>query len=159
MDSSVDELRRRLEDVGIDVVLIGAHAANRYRVEVRHTLDVDFLASTLAGAEDVLRDAGYQVRVVRDEGAPYMIAARRGDAAVDLLLAETDYQRLAMRRAVNGVLTAEDVIVHKLIAGRPRDLDDIASVLATGLPLDEGYIEEHAAAWGVLDRWFGRRAP
>ena len=159
MDSSVDEARRLLEATGISLVLIGAHAANRYRVEVRHTIDVDFLASRLDGAADVLRGAGWRVRAVSDDGVEYMIAARRGSAAVDLLLAETDYQRLAMRRARGGVLTAADVIVHKLIAGRPRDLDDIASILAAPVALDDAYIAEHAQAWGVLDRWTTLQGP
>jgi hypothetical protein len=91
--------------------------------------------------------------VVADDGAPYMIAARSGPVVIDLLPAETDCQRLAIERSTDGVLTAEDVIVHKLIAGRARDLDDIASLLATDLPLDEAYIATHAEAWGVLDRW------
>jgi len=151
--SSVDDVRRLLGGVGIDTVLIGAHAANRYRVEVRHTMDIDFLVSTLDGAAEVLRQAGFTVRVVTDAGVPYMIAARSVDAVVDLLLAETEYQRLAMRRATDGVLTVEDVIVHKLIAGRPRDFDDIDSIVAAGLALDEDYIAEHAAAWGVGERW------
>jgi hypothetical protein len=153
VDSSAGELRRLLRDAGVQTVLIGAHAANRYRLEVRHTLDVDFLASTLDGAADVLRAAGCDVRVVSDDGIPYMIAARHGTTVVDLLLAETEYQRLAMRRAVKGVLTPEDVIVHKLIAGRSRDLDDITSILASGIELDVAYIVEHADAWGVQERW------
>jgi hypothetical protein len=153
VDSSAGELRRLLRDAGVQTVLIGAHAANRYRVEVRHTLDVDFLASTLDGAADVLRAAGCEVRVVSDDGVPYMIAARQGTTVVDLLLAETEYQRLAMRRAVKGVLTPEDVIVHKLIAGRSHDLDDITSILAAGIELDVAYIVEHADAWGVRERW------
>lgn len=159
MDSSVDELRRRLESIGVGLVLIGAHAANRYRVEVRHTLDVDFLATSLEDADTVLREAGCTVRVVRDGDVPFMISARRGSTVIDLLLAETDYQRLAMQRAIDGVLSPEDVIVHKLIAGRPRDLDDIHSVLASGLDLDVPYIEEHADSWGVLDRWHECQQP
>jgi hypothetical protein len=157
VDSSLDELRRLLEEVGIELVLIGAHAANRYRVEVRHTLDVDWLASSLDGAEELLKAQGWAVRAVSDDGVVYMVSARRGATVVDLLLAETEYQRVAMRRAVNGVLTVEDVIVHKLIAGRPRDLDDIASILAARVPLDEAYIAEHATAWSVLERWLQQR--
>lgn len=72
---------------------------------------------------------------------------------MDLLLAETEYQRLTMRRAVKGVLTPEDAIVHKLIAGRSLDLDDITSILAAGCELDVAYIGEHADAWGVHERW------
>jgi hypothetical protein len=83
----------------------------------------------------------------------YLVCAQLGSARVDVLLAETDYQRLAMDRAVDGVLSVEDVIVHKLIAGRPRDLDDIASILAAGASIDEAYVVEHSTSWGVDDRW------
>lgn len=155
MDSSVDELRARLRTAGVETVQIGAHAANLYRVEVRHSVEIDFLANTLDGVAGILEAQGFRVRVVADDDVPFMIAARRGALAVGLLLAETDYQRLAMTRAVEGVLSVEDVIVHKLIAGRPRDLDDITSILATGPDLDEEYIKIHAAAWGVLERWRG----
>lgn len=134
-------------------MLIGAHAANRYRLEVRHTLDVDVLASTLTDAAATLRSAGCTVREVSEDGVTYLISARIGTTVIDLLLAETDYQRLAMDRAVDGVLTVEDVIVHKLIAGRARDLDDIASILATPTPIDIDYVVTHAQDWGVLHVW------
>lgn len=157
MDSSVGDLRRRLSAAGIEIVHIGAHAANLYRVEVRHSVDVGFLVGSLEGVAEILESEGFSLRVVADDGVPYMIAARRGAVAVDLLLAETDYQRLAIERAANGVLTAEDVIIHKLIAGRSRDLDDIASIIAAGIALDQAYIATHAEAWGVLDRWRAER--
>lgn len=153
MGSSPTDLRRVLDEAGIATVVIGAHAANRYRLDVRLTRDLDLLARSLDGAADALRAAGCEVRVLSDGEQPYLVTARRGAEQLDLLLAETDYQVLAFERAVGGVLCAEDVIVHKLIAGRPRDLDDVASILATGIALDRGYIEEHAAAWGVVDRW------
>ncbi|MEN9505862.1 MAG: hypothetical protein RI958_1788 [Actinomycetota bacterium] len=70
-----------------------------------------------------------------------------------ILLAETDYQRAAMERAQDGVLTVEDVIVHKLIAGRPRDMDDIRSILSTGIRFDEHAVVENARQWEVVDRW------
>lgn len=47
---------------------------------------------------------------------------------------------MALERAVDHVLTAEDVIIHKLIAWRPRDRDDIAAIL------DAGY-HEHGHAF------------
>ncbi|MCC7076456.1 MAG: hypothetical protein IT198_04965 [Acidimicrobiia bacterium] len=43
--------------------------------------------------------------------------------------------------------------MHKLIAWRPRDRDDIASILDAGLALDVTYIEHWASEWEVLDRW------
>ncbi|MFN6121005.1 MAG: hypothetical protein ACK5CE_15415 [Actinomycetes bacterium] len=153
MALSADDLRQILSDHGISTVVIGAHAANRYRLEVRSTIDLDLLATTLDGAAEALRAAGCDVRSVSDDGLEYLVCARLGSARVDVLLAETDYQRLAIDRAVDGVLTVEDVIVHKLIAGRPRDLDDIASILAAGVSIDEAYVVEHSTSWGVDDRW------
>jgi hypothetical protein len=151
---SADDLRQILADSGISTVVIGAHAANRYRLEVRNTVDLDLLAATLDGAAEALRAAGCDVRSVSDDGLEYLVCARVGSARVDVLLAETDYQRLAIDRAVDGVLTVEDVIVHKLIAGRPRDLDDIASILAAGVSVDDAYVVEHSTSWGVDDRWW-----
>ena len=153
MDLSADDLRAALTAHGTPTVLIGAHAANRYRLEARQTVDVDLLAPHLDGAAEVLRSLGCTVRVVEDDGHVYLLSARIGSTVVDVLLAETEYQRTALARAVDGVLTVEDVIVHKLIAGRPRDLDDIASILATRTPFDEDYVVTHAGEWGVLERW------
>lgn len=153
MALSADDLRSLLAKNGIETVLIGAHAANRYRLEVRHTVDVDFLATTLDGAAAVLRSAGCVVREVTEDGSTYLISARDGSTRIDLLLAETDYQRAAMARASGGVLTVEDVIVHKLIAGRPRDIDDIRSILSTGIAVDRHYVEDNARQWDVISRW------
>lgn len=153
MDLSSDDLRRVLADHGIDTVLIGAHAANRYRLEARHTVDVDFLASSLDGAALALREIGCTVREVTENGETYLISARMGVTVIDVLLAETAYQKEAMSRALDGILTIEDVIVHKLIAGRPRDIDDIRSILSTGSSFDVSYVEDNARQWDVLDRW------
>ena len=90
MDLSADDLRQVLAENGIVTVLIGAHAASRYRLEARHTVD--------------------------------------------------------------------DVIIHKLIAGRPRDIDDIRSILSTHIALDESYVEDKAGQWEVLDRWIQLRS-
>lgn len=158
MDSSAAELRQLLGELGIDAVLIGAHAANRYRLDVRFTADVDFLVDRLVGVADALRARGWSVRAVAEDGVDYLVSAKRGSFVVDLLLAETAYQRTAMERAEGGVLAVEDVIVHKLIAGRPRDRDDINSILAAEVSLDEDYIAEQAAAWDVDGLWRSLRA-
>jgi|GEM_PF-3815901 len=53
-----------------------------------------------------------------------------------------------MVRATDGVPTVEDVIVHELIAGRPRDPDDIGSMLFTEIELDEEFADTTARTWG-----------
>jgi len=153
-DSFVAEFRRHLGDLGIETVLIGALAAARYRLSPRETVDVDLLARSLGGLVEAMRDEGYSVTSMAEPGGdPYVVFIRGTAVPVDVLLAETDYQLEAMDRSIDGTLTVEDVIVHKLLAWRPRDRDDIASILAAGHRLDEGYIEQWAAAWGVSDRW------
>ena len=57
------------------------------------------------------------------------------------------------------VLTVEDVIVHKLIAGRYRHLADIEEILETKPSLEEPYIERWAEFWEVLDRWHALGRP
>lgn len=70
------------------------------------------------------------------------------------MVASVEYQRLALQRGLGAhVLTVEDVIIHKLIAGRARDRDDIASILEARLELDLNCIGRWAREWEVSDRW------
>jgi hypothetical protein len=148
------EVRAILAELGLEPVLIGALAAMAYRRTPRATTDVDFLVRRVTGLADRLRQLGYEVSELREgDEEPYVLFARGGGRRVDVLRAETAYQRLAIDRALDGVLAPEDVIVHKLIAWRARDRDDVAEILSTGIELDVAYIREWAAAWDVLDRW------
>lgn len=158
IEDSYAEFRDRLEALGLEPVLIGALAAQRYRLAPRFTTDVDFLVRRLGDLVASVEADGYAVTTMAEPGEePYVAFIRGQGVKVDVLVAETEYQDIALDRAVDGVLTAEDVIVHKLLAGRPRDHDDIASILATGRPLDEGYIARWAEVWGVTDRWEAAR--
>jgi hypothetical protein len=98
------------------------------------------------------------MRVLEDEGEPHLIRARRSDGQVDFIVATTEYQRTAIERARDHVLTVEDVFIHKLIAWRSRDQDDINSILSTGLAFDEDYGNYWAREWGVEDRWHEARS-
>lgn len=151
---SYADFRDLLRGLGADPVGIGALAALRYRAEPRATTDVDFLVRSLAGVADAARRRGLTARVIADdEGQPYLVFIRGEGVAVDVLLAETEYQRTALARATDGWLTVEDVIVHKLIAWRDKDQDDVASILSTSPTLDVPYIERWAREWDVADRW------
>lgn len=152
--------------LGIVWTVIGAVAANRYRREVRLTGDIDLLldghgAGGLGALEAALRNEGWSVLRADPEGA--LLRLRHAElGVVDLVVAETDYQHLAIERAreesLDGaarvrLLQLEDVLVHKLIAGRSRDLADIEDILAAAPTFDDGYIETWAAAFGVEERW------
>jgi len=148
----------RFRALGLDPVLIGALAANTYRSTPRFTTDVDFLTRTLVGLVEAMEADGLEVRAISDPGEPpYVAFIRGGGIRVDVIAAQTDYQHTAIDRAVDGILTVEDVIIHKLIAWRARDRDDIAQILDARHVLDGGYIEEWAQAWQVEDRWLSAR--
>lgn len=51
------------------------------------------------------------------------------------------------------IARADDLIVYKLLADRPRDRSDIDEILRSGVELDREYIESWASDWGVIDRW------
>jgi hypothetical protein len=103
---------------------------------------------------EAFRAEGYDVRAAGDDqDEPDMLLVRGKGDRIDLLFATVDYLRGALDRAEGRVLTVEDVIVQKLIAWRPRDRNDIASILEAGQAIDEEYVGRWAQAWEVEDRW------
>lgn len=150
----LESIAEIFDDVGVDWTIVGALAANRYRATPRFTTDLDTMATFHPELVDRLTNAGYNVTVVADKGEPpHLIRCHRGPESIDILVPVIEYQHEALRRAHDHVLTAEDVIIHKLIAGRPRDLDDIRSILEAGTVLDGGYLDRWIDAWDLRDRW------
>jgi hypothetical protein len=86
---------------------------------------------------------------------------------VDLVFSESGYEREAIRRAGNvrvgttdvRFITPEDLVVHKLLAGRPRDLEDVRSIVARQPKLDRRHVErslrdlEAAVELPLMERW------
>ena len=79
---------------------------------------------------------------------------------VDVFLVTTEYQRAAFARRVQvriddrsvWVLGPADLILHKLVAGRPKDVADIQNILAVQGLVDETYLREWSARLGVMPR-------
>jgi len=78
---------------------------------------------------------------------------------VDLIFSTTPYEAQAIDRAVLvnvgsrevPFATAEDLLLHKLFAGRPRDLEDAAGVVRRkGLELDWEYLARWAREFAVI---------
>lgn len=151
---SCDVAVQVLDGLGVRWALAGALAALRYRATARMTTDADLLIQPDVRVAEAFRSEGYEVIESADAGEePHLLAVRGKGLRVDLLVARTPYQELALDRAVGNVLTAEDVIIHKLLAWRARDRDDIDSILLSGTELDEGYIRAVAREWEVEERW------
>ena len=145
---------RILDGLGVRWALAGALAALRYRATERMTTDADLLIQPDVRVAEAFRNEGYDVIESADPGEePHLLAVRGKGLRVDLLVARTRYQELALDRAVGNVLTAEDVVIHKLLAWRARDRDDIDSILRSGTELDEEYVRAIAREWDVEERW------
>ena len=73
---------------------------------------------------------------------------------VDIFLSETPFQISIMNRRVRldfeneelWFVSAEDLILLKLLANRPRDIGDVADILFVQGELDEGYTPTQAGA-------------
>lgn len=76
---------------------------------------------------------------------------------IDIFLAESEFQQDLIRRRVQHTIggipawfvSVEDLILLKLIAGRPRDRADIDDLLLARSELDEGYLRRWAGPLGV----------
>lgn len=110
-------------------------------------------AAEALGLEPLPRDVEAFVRQT------FVLPARDSETGIriDFVFSTTPYERQAIRRAVRVELeevdvpfaSAEDLLVHKLFAGRPRDLEDAAAVVRRkGDELD----------WAYLERWVGEFA-
>ena len=146
--TALKHLAKILDGMSIQWALMGALAANRYRSSPRLTNDIDLLlADTGAGIDELERVfilAGWSVHRADPGGELIRLKYERYGVA-DLLVSGTDYQCQALQHAVEEtidnehikVLTVEDVVIHKLIAGQYQDLADIEAILETKLTLDQ----------------------
>ena len=119
--------------IGGQAVLFHGHPRLTQDVDVTLGVDTDAVAAILA----VCRRAGLRPLVKRPQTfvrETHVLPAHdaRSGLRVDLIFSNTPYERQAMRRvrrARVGQVTVpfaslEDVIVHKLVAGRPVDVED-----------------------------------
>lgn len=167
LESLLAALARGLSDARFPFMLIGGQAVLVHG-HARLTEDIDVTLG--AGPERVpeLLDACRQIGLTPLPADPpafaaetFVLPARDPGTGmrVDFIFSETAYERQAIARAqpitVAGaavpVATAEDLILHKLFAARPRDLEDAAGVVRRlGDTLDWGYLERWAAEFAAI---------
>lgn len=153
-----------LASQGIAHALLGGMAANLYRHEARATQDVDFGISatpvqTLA-LVDAFSKAGWTPEL-RAHKAETLRLAHDDLPRIDLLIAGTPFEENAIARAAPltiddhelAIVTPEDLIVYKLIAGRARDYEAVAAILNASAPIDSGYVTGWLEQFGLSDRW------
>jgi hypothetical protein len=105
------------------------------------------LKSLIANPIDLLKETF--VLPVQDENS---------DIRVDFVFALSEFEKLALKRAIKieirntsiNVISAEDLVITKIIAGRGRDLDDVKNILLTQKSnLDEELIRKYLKLFDI----------
>ena len=128
---------------------LGAWGAPRATKDVDLTVFVD--ERELPRVLDSLERAGVMVDragAIKDVARIGLFKGRLGRIAVDVfMLGHPQYEDMAKRvQRLDGdglklsVISAEDLAIHKLVFGRPKDVADLERLLAVRRELDVGYV-------------------
>lgn len=157
----LERLAQALEGRSIAYMLIGGQAVLLY-AEPRLTRDIDITLGLSVDRLPKLLEAigplGLRVRVenVEDFVRQTMVLPCEEAASsirVDFIFSNSLYEAEALSR-VNRVTigssqvryaSVEDLIIHKLVAGRPRDIEDVRSVLLRNADYDRAYVQRWLA--------------
>lgn len=162
-------LASELDRARIPYMVIGGQAVQLYG-EPRMTRDIDLtLGLGVEGLDRVLGVCGRcglkplpaaPADFVRETMVLPALEERTG-IRVDFVFSFAAYERQAIGRSrpveLGGVsvrfAAVEDVVIHKLVAGRPRDLEDARTIIVKNPGLDRGYVD----GWlGGFDRALDR---
>jgi len=145
-----------LKQASIPYMVIGGQAVLLYG-EPRLTRDIDVTlgigVGELARIKKVLPAMGLKILVKNDREFVERTMVlptkdKESEIRVDFIFSSSPYERQAIGKARDIKLgrtrvkfaSLEDVVIHKVISGRPRDLEDIKSILVKNPRYDSDYI-------------------
>ncbi|MCB1213966.1 MAG: nucleotidyltransferase [Deltaproteobacteria bacterium] len=153
----LEKLAKLFEEKKIPYMIIGGQAVLMHG-EARMTQDIDITLGL--GPEDLekvlhlCQEAHWQVLVAN----PYDFVTKtmvlpcqdqQTGIRLDLVFSFSPYEKEALKRAQSftmggsklKVASVEDLMIHKIIAGRPRDLEDLRMLCLKHPKLDKTYIK------------------
>lgn len=167
----LEAIARGLERLGIPYMLIGGQAVLLYG-EPRLTRDIDVTLGVgperLSELLEWVRGSGWQVLVEAPAefvGKTMVLPCLEpvSGIRIDLIFSFSPYELQALKRARRVPLggaqvcfaSLEDLIIHKVLAARPRDLEDLRSVLLKNRAFDLEYVHRWLREF---DRGLGERS-
>ena len=154
-ENLLEKIALSLERAAVPYMVIGGQAVLLHG-EPRLTKDIDI---TLGAGIDRLQEIrtlvstmGLLPLVDSDEFTSRTMVLPCSDPGsgirVDFIFSFSPYEHQAIGRALRVPIgsahvrfaSAEDLVIHKMIAGRPRDLEDVRMVLLKNPGLDIGYV-------------------
>ena len=170
----LERLAGSLDRHKIPYMVIGGQAVLVYG-EPRLTRDIDVTVGVDANRTDamlaVARELGLDVRVehpaefVRDTMVLPCEDVTSG-IPIDFIFSRSTYEVEALTRVRSVTVgsgkvafaSLEDLIIHKLIAGRPRDLEDVRTILLKNRTYDRAYVAKWLVEFDkLLDRPLARQ--
>jgi len=152
-------------------MIIGGQAVLLYG-EPRLTRDIDItLGTDTSQADRILSNLGkVDLRPLPEKAddfidQTFVLPTEERDTGirVDFIFSQTEYERQAIRRSekinIKGQAVSfasiEDLLIHKIFAGRPRDLEDVRNILSLKPDIDKDYIYKWLKEFSrVLDKDF-----
>jgi hypothetical protein len=139
-------------------MVIGGQAVLLYG-EPRLTRDIDITMGIgvdgLDGVKKIIRIIGLKSLVEKEKefverNMVFPTIDRKSGTRVDFIFSFSPYEKQAIERAKNVKLgrslvrftSLEDLVIHKVIAGRARDLEDVKSILLKNPKYNSVYIEK-----------------
>ncbi|MFH1905376.1 MAG: nucleotidyl transferase AbiEii/AbiGii toxin family protein [bacterium] len=152
----ISKIGRVLSTNKIPYMIIGGHAVILYG-EPRFTRDIDI---TLGVGNERLQDILSIINQISLQILPENIDSfvkktmvlpamdKNTGIRVDFIFSFTTYEREAIKRAKKILIgktrvsyaSVEDVIIHKVFAHRPQDIEDVKNILLKNSKIDKDYI-------------------
>lgn len=173
VDKSLLDFIQIFDQLGIKYAVMGGIAVRAHSIP-RATHDVDVTISVsdeqLSRLIQAAETAGYTVPEAYQKGwvdrvadmpmIKFRVYLERNSVDVDIFLADSEYQKELLNRSrveptelgPMSVVTAEDLILLKVLADRPRDRIDVADILFTQGTLDEAYMRKWAGELGISEK-------
>jgi len=155
----ISTLARLLSENKIPYMLIGGQAVLLYGVP-RLTKDIDI---TLGISTDRLTDVvkvchSAKLKILPKDYKDFVektfvlpVKDEITGIRVDFIFSFTPYEQQAIERAKKVTIgniainfaSVEDVIIHKIFAGRPRDIEDVKNIIVKNPVIDINYIKRY----------------
>ena len=152
------KLARELKSKGISYMVTGGQAVLYYG-EPRLTKDIDLTVGVNTDEFERIRKiaAGLSFTILPEKAEEFVketmvlpLEDTNSGIRIDITFSFSAYETEAIQRAVPVVfdnqevmfISLEDLIIHKLIAGRPRDIEDIKTVMQKNPEYNHTYISK-----------------
>ncbi len=150
------KIARSLKKHKMPYMVIGGQAVLLYG-EPRMTKDIDITLGLQSSKLDELLEVTKELGIAALPDKPDQFVARTGvlpsvhqpsGIRIDFIFSSSAYESHALKRANRVKIddtevcfaSVEDLVIHKMIAGRPRDIEDVMALLLKNTGIDVDYV-------------------